>query len=370
MVLAVFILLTLASCLTYKTNVEYMKPAQLDIPSDIKTIAIITKGRDRDVLYGMMLDKFANQAVRARFDLIDRENINTILREQNLFNSDEFSDDSAVEIGELSGAQATILGSYRNVKTDLSFGNVVLKRKFIDKKYKDENGIDRVTYRYEEKRVDSKVQHISFDIDIRMISNVTGSILHTDRRSVQLWEERYRDVVDPPLNSGGGETVGVVKSSINNTWNVKNDNVPFTNINSLYNSKTPPMLKKFAEMVAPYMVTELMEFEKTNGQDQINKSFIQYVKSGLYDEALELMTDSKDAIKAMEKNKDRAKHWFNLAAVYEMMSDFEKAEKWYKEAVKEDPTKRHLEYLAAIKERQADKNKLDKQLESEDDGGW
>ena len=78
----IFLAFVLSSCVTFfKPNVNYMKPAKLNIPQDIKTIAILASGdrRYRVEINDVLLDVFGNEAVKARYDLIDRQNLDKIL---------------------------------------------------------------------------------------------------------------------------------------------------------------------------------------------------------------------------------------------------------------------------------------------------
>jgi len=351
---SIFLLLSLtyilSSCLTVTKKVRYMKPAEITISQNIKTIALLPAGRYKRQIYDVLISVFGDEAVKARFDVIDRQNLDKILQEQNLYNSDDFNDNTAVELGQLSGAQAVIVGAYKNARARTTKGSVVLQRRYLIG-YKKVDGKKIPKYAYKNESVRSKIKTYNFSIDVRMLDIETGELLHNENNS---YKEEYEMFNDKKPD----KTISVVKR------NAPQVSV-FPDIIELFEKYGKKFVSYFAKKVAPYYVLEDMDFEKI-ARDDINKRFIKLIKNDLYEEALELMTENMDRIKIIEKSKFRSKHYYNLGCIYELKNDFVNSQMFYKKGVNEDPTKLHLIALKAIRGRIEDKQKLDEQIQDRD----
>ena len=350
LVALVFFVLFLFSCLTVNKSVRYLSPAEISISKDIKNIAILTTGKKfQNLMYSILMNIFGKEEVIQRFNLIDKENINTILKEQNLYNRDEFDDATAVELGQLSGAQAIIIASIKEPNESTSSSTVVISRRYVDG-YKIINGTKINNYKYVDENVSSTIKTYTFVIDIRLINISTGNIIHTESKSYKESYEVYKD--DKPNNfSRVAKKTGVIVQS-------------FPSFEEIINKNGESFSKYFAKKIAPYYLNAKISFETISG-DKINERFIKFVKSDLYDEALEVMNDSMTVVDSIEKLPIKAKHYYNIASIYELKEDFETSKAYYEKSVKFDPTKLHLNALKSIKERIEKRDKLNKQLETD-----
>lgn len=346
------LVIILSSCFTITKSVRYMKPAEITIPQNIKTIALLPAGRFKGQIYDVLLNVFGDEAVKARFDVIDRQNLDRILKEQNLYNSDDFNDNTAVELGQLSGAQAIVIGAFKNVRERKTKSSVVLQRRYLIG-FKKVDGRKIPKYIYKEETERSIIKTYNFSIDIRMLDIETGKLLHNEKSS---YKEEYEMFNDRKPD----KTVAVIKR------NAPQVSV-FPDIIELFDKYGNRFVTYFAKKVAPYYVKEYMDFERI-ARDDINKRFIKLVENDLYEEALEIVIDNMDRIKIIEKTKKRARHYYNLGCIYELKNDFENSKSFYKKAVSEDPTNLHLAALKAIQERITDKHKLEKQIRSKNEG--
>ena len=349
----------LTSCLTIEKRIEYLKPAEISIPQDIKTIAILSKGRRyRDIIYDILFNTFGREDVRKRFDLIDRKNLDLILHEQNLYNNDEFDDKTAAMLGELSGAQAIVVGELRNIRDTLDHGTVVLNRRYIERYETTSRGSRIPVYAYYSESIPSIIKTYMFTIDIRMLDITKGTLLHNEQKTYKFQYENY-------IDNRPSQTVSVIRR---NAKFVNN----FPEMEELLIKSGKDFADYFARKVAPFSVTELMSFEIIP-KDGINDRFIKFVDSDLYDEAFEVMIDALPAIDSMDDHEARSMHYYNMGCIYEIKSDLEKSFVYYNKAVKDDPSDLHLEALKAIKDRIDEKKRLDEQLnsqESVDDQNW
>lgn len=347
-----FIILLFFSCLTVNKRVKYLKPAEINVSSEIKTIAVLASGnRYKDEMYGLLLNVFGREEVKERYDLIDKENLDLILKEQNLYNRDEFDDSTAVKLGKIAGAQAIVIGSYKSVIEKKESGVIVVKRKYIEG-YEYVNDIKIPKYRYVDENVSSTIYSVFFTIDIRMLDIKSGTLIHNE-------SESYKGVYETWIDDRPNQTVMIVK---NNGQIVST----FPTINEILITTGKEFANNFAKKVAPYYVQERMSFEVISG-DSINAQFIKFIKAELYDEALSIMMDSIPAIDSITKLEVKSKHYYNLGCVYEISGDLETAKRYYEKAVKYDASKLHLAALKAIKDRIASQEKLKKQIEDKKD---
>jgi hypothetical protein len=349
------IFLLLVSCFTVEKNVRYLKPAEITIPGHIRNIAILSTGNQfKDEMYDILFNVFGREEVRTRFNLIDRNNLETILREQNLYNRDEFDDRTAAELGQLSGADAIVIGSVKNIQDSSNFGVVVLQRRYFERYEINKAGVRVAIYRYVDESIPSIIKTYLFTVDIRMLDISTGTLIHNEQKTYKAQFENY-------IDNHPNETVYVVRR------NAKFMPV-FPTIEELLISSGKEFADYFAKKVAPFSVVEPMSFEIISN-DETNLKFIKFIENDLYDEALSVMLDNISKIDGIEKTKIRAKHYYNIGCVYESQNELEKSLEFYSKSVKDDSTRLHLAALKAIKDRIDEKKKLDSQLKKENKKG-
>ena len=341
----IFVLfLILTSCMT--VDVKYMKPAEINIPKDIKTIAILPSGGSshKDIIYRVFTFIFSNEAVKQRFKLLDKENLDKVLLEQKLYNLDEFDDNTAVKLGNLSGAQAIIVAGFKNLNESQKESKIVITRKY---QAADGNNV------YKNETVPSILKTITFNLDIRMIDITTGTILHSETIPNTITMEKYDDTL--PVNF-----------AYEKSWNADSHNNLFRNkdfppVETLLENASRKYGPSFARKVAPYNVNESIMFESITG-DKTNELFFKYLKSDLFDKAKELLLSSLDVIKSLKRDSDKAKHYYNLGAVFEVIGEYQKAKEYYELSIKNDPTNAHLKALKFIEVKIKDRDKLNAQI--------
>jgi hypothetical protein len=76
----------------------------------IKRVAVLSFGNDN------FTDKLIEELVNnSKWQVIDRVNLDRILKEQDLQNTEQFDKDTAVEVGRISGVDLVIFGDYRGI---------------------------------------------------------------------------------------------------------------------------------------------------------------------------------------------------------------------------------------------------------------
>lgn len=346
-VIFVFTIFLSFSCLTVTKKVKYLKPSEITVSPNIKTIVVIASGsKYKEEMYSLLLNVFGREEVKSRYDLIDKESLDIILREQNLYNRDEFDDSTAVKVGKLVGAQAIIIGSYKSIVEKKENGAIIVRRRYIEG-YEYISNIKVPKYKYVEETESSTVYSVFFKIDIRMLDIEKGILIHNESQS-------YKRVYEIWIDNKPDNFVSVVKG---NGELVST----FPTLNEILSATGEEFANNFSKKVAPYYVNENMSFEIING-DQINKMFIKFINSELYDEAMEIMQNSMSVIESIPKLEVKAKHYYNLGCIYEIKGDLLTAKIYYEKSVKYAPSKLHLIALKAIKDRIESEEKLKKQL--------
>ncbi len=335
------------SCLTVNKRVNYIKPAAISIPPSIQNFAVITTGRYyQGDLYNLILNAFSDPVVQQRFKLLDRSNIDRMINEQKLFNSEFFDEGKAVQIGSLAGAQAIIFGEITAVSESFKNGSVVLNRKYVTGKGKDSQGNVVYKYDYKDESVPSTIKTYSYGVVLKIINASNGTVIHSDLQNFNYAYENFLD------------------NKPDNTVYVKSRNAEFARVfpemKDLIYESAESVIDDFVKNVAPYSAVKVIKFERI-AQDNINTRFIKFVESELFDEALELILESVDLIKTL-KPQIQSKHFYNLGNLYEIQGNYTKALEYYQVSTKLDPTDLHNEALKTIRVRIDEEKKLMQQL--------
>ncbi len=335
----------LFSCLTLDKNVRYVRPAQINIPQNIKTFAIITSGqRFGNDMYNILLTSFSSQVVQQRFSLIDRANIERIIQEQRLYNTDFFDENTVVEIGSLAGAQAIIFGEISNIREQSRNGRVVINRRYVVDQKPDSQGRMQNVYEYRDEQINSQIREYSYNITLKIIDAARGTVIHSSMQPLNYVYETY---VKP-------ENTVMIKSS-NGTFVAQ-----FPSLNQVVIGDTQRLTENFTKDVAPHYGTRIIRFQRIS-MDRINETFIKLVDRDLYEEAFQLMTDSLDYINTL-KPEDKAIHLYNLGNVYEIRGAYDQALDCYQQATRLNPTDLHTTALRTIRIRIEEERRLNDQI--------
>jgi len=108
-------LLLLAGC-AQKTKIAMLQPAEIDIKA--KNIAVLPFKNDRKIgLSGKLESALSNVRFNGKpyFNVVDRRNIDSTIKEQKRQSGGLYNENSEVEIGSLMGASALISGAILNI---------------------------------------------------------------------------------------------------------------------------------------------------------------------------------------------------------------------------------------------------------------
>jgi len=154
-----------------KVNIQALQPAQVDSVSQTKIIAMHNFKDDSMGLSSKIQTLLASKKIDNKnyFTLVSREDIKRILHEQKLQDSGLLDEGTAVELGNLLGAQALITGSISN-KSSSDARYYVKRSKCVDKECK----------QMKEYSVACTTRTINLSAQIRIVAVEKGDIIFGD----------------------------------------------------------------------------------------------------------------------------------------------------------------------------------------------
>ncbi len=254
------------------------------------------------------------------FEIVDRQNINTIMQEQNLGQSGVVDETSAVAIGKVIGPAAMIFGRIQNnnYKEDVTKGD----------SYVDQKGMTQTRY--------VRRGNLTYGVNLKLIDIETSKIIAI--KSID-----------------GSSSTSQTGSSYYS--------VPSINQDQLRNQCRSKVVEKFMKMVAPYIVSKTIFFEKDGKLPELTQA-LNLIKIQEWDEAIKVLEECSHKMDLEPKVK--AKAIYNYGAILEAKERYEEALNLYKEAMKLGPTnKKIIRAIASAKEEKFLHDKLLEQEKSE-----
>ncbi len=288
-------------------KIPVTRPAEINL-TGVKRIAIgDIGGKGGNTLSDLITQRLFESGY---FEILDRQNLDRMMREHKLNISGVVDENTAVSMGKLLGASALIFGDcnthYR-------------RRTKISKPYKEKKG---GTYKYYYKYGDASVSTMLKVVDLQ-----TGRIL----------------AVKNFMEKSSAET------SEKNQWPEDPDR------GSLIGKAINSTADRFMKMIAPY--TEYVKVEFENPDIPESKTGINFAKAGQWDEALLQFKQ------ATESRPDDAGAWFNLGLAYEYTYRFDQAIEALNRSNALKPSNTCIKEIGNCKELRAEQAKLKQQLE-------
>ncbi len=163
--LLIALVIDLSGCASQLT-VSMLQPAEIDIKA--KNIAVLAFKNDYKI---GLTEKIESALTDVRFEgksyftVVNRRNINNVIREQKLQYSGLLNENTAVEVGDLLGAEALITGEITS--------NTQMDRNYQEKRWKCRK---KSCYEYQ---VNCTQRRIQLGVNIRIISVALGSVLYS-----------------------------------------------------------------------------------------------------------------------------------------------------------------------------------------------
>jgi tetratricopeptide (TPR) repeat protein len=300
-ILAIFVI---AGCAP-SMRVPVTRPAEINL----KGVDKIAIGEIKGNIGQGVADLLTNRLFESdRFEVVDRENLDRIMREHRLNLVGAVDKDTAAEVGKLTGASALIFGS-----ANAKYKQQTSKSKW----YKNKDGS---SYRFYHKTGKAKV-----NTNLRVVDLTTGKILavksFTEEASKKDWER--------------------------NEWPADIDK------DAVISEAANSTIDAFMKMIAPYTDYVSVSFEKSKLPEV--ESGVNYAKQGMWKDALEQLE------LAVRNSPDDAGAWYNLGIAYEYNYMFEKAIEAFKKANSIKPSDKYINEISNVKRLEAERKKLAQQ---------
>jgi hypothetical protein len=304
---AIVSLLFLVSCAP-KVMVPVTRPAEINLIG-IKRVAIgDINGNAGSALSDLLAQKLFESG---HYEVLDRQNINTLMREHNLNLSGAVDEQTSVKIGGLLGASALIMGNSNgqyNQRTQIGDRYKCSKPGGVCKDYK-------------------KIGEGKINTMLKVVDLKTGKIIavknFTDAKSDSAWEaNEWPPDIDRDAIMGG---------ILNMTAN------------------------RFMKMIAPYTDHVRVEFEDSKIPEV--KAGIVTAQSGQWDNA------SIQFKNATDSNPNDAAAWYNSGLAYMYTYRFDEAIQAFNRSNALKPSSKCAQEIANCNQLRADKKRLDAQVE-------
>lgn len=300
----IFVMSIFTSCAP-SARIPVLKPAEINLRGFDKIVVSNINGNIGSSVADLLTSRLFESD---KFTVVDRENLDRIMREHQLSGSGAIDPNTALKMGKLMGAACLITGN-ANMKYGL-------------KQWKGDPWTDKKGKRHQSYYVEGIAKTNS---TLKVIGLTTGQILAVKSISKEankkVWENQ-RWPANPDKDS-------LVASTVNCT------------------------IDTFMKMIAPYTVYIQVKFEKSKLPE--SKAGINFLKQGLWEDALEQFKSAKD------KNPANPSNWYNLGLAYEYSFMFKQAIDALKKANKIKPSEKYITEISNVKCLQAERKKLEQQ---------
>ena len=170
--LLLFLITVLLTGCAQKVTVKALEPAEINGAADTKLIAVTPFHQDRVNLADKIEASISKQRIDGKpyFTVINRTDINKVIKEQKLQNSGLIDESTAVEVGNLVSAQAIISGSVDQPTLHDDFY-------YVERTKCKGKGDARKCWKV---KVSCQKRTVALSAQIRMINVTTGSIIYAD----------------------------------------------------------------------------------------------------------------------------------------------------------------------------------------------
>lgn len=306
--------LVMTSCAA-KLTVPRLKPAEINLSSYKQVTVFPFKGpHGREISDTLTEHLFESD----RFDVLERSNLDRILREQNLSMSDVSDPGSSVKLGKIMGSSALIFGQ-------------VYKRKYTQKRSSTKATCREDGKKYTCRRYKVKGQwHLR--VGFKMVDTATGKIIATKVVEESKSKSKSKREERPEV-----------------TWDKENV------FGALQNS----LIDRFMRMIAPYTVYIDVKLFDDDDLPWL-ESGIKFAEGGDWKTAIDMF---ESAVAEAERNPDidqelRARAHYNLGVAYGYSGQYDKAVETLKQACKLNPEDVFFVELKKIKQFKLDAERL------------
>lgn len=285
------IVLLISGC-AQKVTVKALEPAEINGAANTKNIAVTPFHHDYVNLADKIEAYISKQRINGKpyFNVINRTDLNKVIKEQKIQNSGLIDESTAVEVGNLLGAQAIISGSV-DAPTLHDDHYYVERTKCKDGKCW-------------KVKVSCKKRTIGLSAQIRMINVSTGGIIYADNvRRQKQWNHCADDSKTLPSKQSGTQQLA----------------------NAIASNFTYKLTPHYRHISVTLLEEPDMEYSDT--QEKLLENALLYVEQSRYDKAEQLLR------RLLESTASQSYvPLYNIGVIYEVRGDFTEAQHYYKAA--------------------------------------
>lgn len=300
-----------------KVTVKALEPAEIKGMAKTKRIAVTPFRQDSVNLADKIEVSISKQQIDGKpyFTVINRKDLKKVIREQKIQNSGLVDTSTAVEVGNLFGAQAIISGSVNKPTLQDKLYYVERTKCKDDKCWK--------------VRVSCKKRTIGLSAQIRMIDVSTGGIIYADNISHKKeWKHCADDTKTLPSKRTGAQYLA----------------------NSIANNFAYKLTPHYRNISVTLLEDPDMEY--SDHQESLLENALLYIEQGRYDKAEKLLR------RLLESTASQSYvPLYNIGVIYEARGNFAEAQHYYKAA--DDLT------IEPVKEINAAVNRIQRLIEKE-----
>ena len=275
-----------------KVTVKALEPAEINGAANTKNIAVTPFHHDYVNLADKIEASISNQRINGKpyFKVINRTDLNKIIAEQKIQNSGLIDESTAVEVGNLLGAQAIISGS-------VDVPTLHDDRYYVERTKCKDGKCWKV-------KVSCKKRTIGLSAQIRMINVSTSGIIYADNvRRQQQWSHCADDTRTLPSKQAGTQQLA-------------------NSIASNFAYKLTPHYRHIS-----VTLLEEPDMEYSDHQEKLLENALLYIEQSRYDKAEQLLR------RLLESTASQSYvPLYNIGVIYEARGNFAEAQHYYKAA--------------------------------------
>ncbi|MCF6309159.1 MAG: hypothetical protein L3J19_01585 [Sulfurimonas sp.] len=276
-----------------KVNIRALEPAEIDRGAKTKKITVAPFRNDRVGLSNKIEANLVNKKINNKkyFTIVNRKDFDKIIDEQKIQNSGLIDVSTAVEVGNLIGAEAIISGSVGRVTSNDTYYKVNRVR-CLDLKCK----------KFSTYSVRCIKRVIGLSAEIRMVDVTKGDIIYANTMSQTTKLKHCRD------DSRALPSTEIVAQRL-----------------------ASQMAADFTYKLTPryrYFQVDLLDeadIEYDDTQEKLLEVSIEYIKQNRYDKAQKFLIDLIDSTEQKSYVP-----FYNLGVIKEAQGEYEEAQKYYK----------------------------------------
>ncbi len=308
------VIIILAACTSTSITISRLEPPRYTIPSNKKLAVLEFVGTDKAPESGRAVASMliARLAPTGYYQLIERAQIQSVIRELKFATTDYVDPSNASKIGKLLGADYMLVGEVTAYEVE---DNVTVKPGHeVAGGYYDQYG------RFIETRTVMPPREVivrsgTVSATFRLIDAETGRIIASDKQT-----RSFRKSSEEFLGTGGLPSKEDVLSRL-----------------------TEQVVDAFARQIAPYKVREQRVLEY--GKHRLTRKGVQLAKNGLWREAVETWQEAR------QDAPQESAIYYNLGVASETKGDYEAAEALYQKALELKPNStRYMQSLNRVRQ--------------------